>query len=211
MASDNRHSRIVGWLKILLPLAALGILSTIFLVSRTISPEDAIPFAEVDVNEIAREERIAAPAYAGVTDDGTAITILADKAAPDTAGTARTLAEKIRAELRLPDGMAMSIRAATGILDTAERQISFDRGIDITTSSGVNIVAQSLTGSLDQTALTARGPISASGPMGRIEAGAMALRRTVRDAADTTPQEDDPANYVLVFKDGVKVVYDPPN
>ena len=46
---DNLHSRLVYWLKITLPLVALMILSSVFLLSRSIRPEDAIPFAEVDI------------------------------------------------------------------------------------------------------------------------------------------------------------------
>ena len=38
MARADRHTRVVGWLKVALPLAALAILSTLFLVARRIDP-----------------------------------------------------------------------------------------------------------------------------------------------------------------------------
>ena len=37
------RSRIVAWLRVLLPLAALAILSTLFLLGRKPDPDDAIP------------------------------------------------------------------------------------------------------------------------------------------------------------------------
>ena len=48
---DNLHSRLVRVLKIALPLIALLLLSTLFLFSRKINPEDAIPYASVDVDD----------------------------------------------------------------------------------------------------------------------------------------------------------------
>jgi lipopolysaccharide export system protein LptC len=83
---ENLHSRVVAWLKIILPLTALGILSTLFLFSRTIDPSDAIPYATVDVEERAREPRVTAPAYAGVTSDGARLSMTAAEARPG-AGT----------------------------------------------------------------------------------------------------------------------------
>ncbi len=49
---DNTYSRVVAWLKILLPLLALAILSTLFLVARTIDPAQNIPYADVDIDEL---------------------------------------------------------------------------------------------------------------------------------------------------------------
>ena len=53
--ADNVHSRVVGWLKILLPLAALALLSTLFLFSRGSDPTANLPFSETELNEIARQ------------------------------------------------------------------------------------------------------------------------------------------------------------
>ena len=57
--ADNTYSRVVGWLKILLPLGALALLSTLFLFARGIAPVGEIPYAELE--EIAREARISDP------------------------------------------------------------------------------------------------------------------------------------------------------
>ena len=59
-AATNFHSAIVGWLKILLPLAALMLLSTLFLFARSTAPSDDIPFADIDA--AAAEQRVSAPA-----------------------------------------------------------------------------------------------------------------------------------------------------
>lgn len=86
MATD-RHTQIVGWLKVTLPLMALAILATLFLLADRIDPEAALPYAEVDVEGLAREPRMTAPTYAGTTSDGAALTLSANEARPDADGT----------------------------------------------------------------------------------------------------------------------------
>jgi len=77
---DNTYSRVVAWAKVLLPLLALALLSTLFLVARTVDPAQKLPFADIDVDAIAREQRIGAPKFNGVTKEGTAISLSADSA-----------------------------------------------------------------------------------------------------------------------------------
>ena len=92
---DNFHSALVGWLKIVLPLTALGLLSTLFLVSRTIDPSDAIPFATVDIEDRIRQPRLTLPTWAGVTDDGSAMTVTATEARPLPGGSANAQAVSV--------------------------------------------------------------------------------------------------------------------
>lgn len=195
---DNLHSRLVAWLKVLLPLAALAILSTLFLVSRTIDPSDAIPYATVDVEERAREPRMTAPSYAGVTSDGAALTVTAAEARPDSGDSGGT-ASTISAELTTPDGAHTTLTAGKGQLDDAMRQLVMGGGVEIRTSSGYQVTTEALTGALDRTEVTSGGPVTATGPLGEIAAEAMEIRQ-------------DPATsdtYVLVFKGSVKLVYRP--
>ena len=57
----NRRSVIVAWLRVLLPLGALAVLSTLFLLSRKPDPDAAIPYARVDAEALARQPRVTAP------------------------------------------------------------------------------------------------------------------------------------------------------
>src|SRR5687768_1056659 len=69
----RRRSRVVAWAKVLLPLGALGLLSTVFLLAREPLGVIDIPYAELE--EIAREPRIDRPRLAGVAPDGTTVTL----------------------------------------------------------------------------------------------------------------------------------------
>ncbi|EEW23800.1 LPS export ABC transporter periplasmic protein LptC [Rhodobacter ferrooxidans] len=196
---DNLHSRLVGWLKVLLPLLALVILSTLFMVSRKIDPQDAIPYAEVDVADRIREPRMTEPAYAGVTEDGASLTVTADAARPDASGKGGT-AQTLRAELDTPDGAHTSIVAQNGTFDDTARQMRLNGGVQITTSTGYLMTTEALVSELDRTEVTSAGPVAGTGPLGVLSAGQMRITAT----------EGVSGSYVLVFKNRVKLIYRPP-
>ena len=198
--SENLHSKVVVWAKVTLPLLALALLATLFLFSRKIDPTDAIPYAEVDVEERAREPRLTMPTYAGVTADGSALTIAAAEARPDSAagvGTATTIIGK----LETPDGARVDLQAANGVLNTDEGLMSLGGGVTLTTTSGYFIQTQALLAKLDQTSLSSPGAITASTPMGQLQAGEMSLTQDPKQAK----------SYLLVFKGRVKLLYTPQN
>ncbi len=198
--SDNLHTRLVVWAKVVLPLLALVLLATLFLFSRQIDPTDAIPYAEVDVEERAREPRLTQPTYAGVTSDGSALSVAAAEARPNDA-TGVSTANTIIGKLETPDGAQIDMIAATGVLDTEAGLMTLDGGVTLTTTTGYEIQTQSLVTRLDQTGLSSPGAVTAIGPMGQIDAGEMIL----------TQDPKQPDAYLMVFKRHVRLLYTPAN
>lgn len=198
MARVDRHTRVVGWLKVALPLAALAILSTLFLVARRIDPDAALPYAEVDVEDLAREPRMTAPTYAGTTEDGSALTLSADEARPADEGSAAQAA-RLRLELATPDGGRTELVAAEARMDDTTRQVVLSGGVTLTTSTGYRLETAEVAAKLDRTGLESRAPVKATGPAGEITAAGMVLSQDNRT----------PGAYVLVFKGGVRLVYQP--
>lgn len=196
---DNFHSTAVAWLKVALPLLALAILSTLFLVARTVDPSDAIPFAEVDIEDRIREPRLTAPTWAGVTDDGAALTIAADDARPQQDGTAGASASALVVELQMPGGGDARMVAARGVLDTVAKALVVEGGVTITTSTGYRLTTDAMRAALDRTSVISDTDVAGSAPVGEITAGAMAI----------TQQSDAPGVYLLVFKNGVRLLYTP--
>lgn len=198
MARVDRHTRLVGWLKVALPLAALAILSTLFLVARRIDPEAALPYAEVDVEDLAREPRMTAPTYAGTTEDGAALTLSATEARPEAEG-APAKAAGLRLELATPDGGRTELLAASAVMDDASRQVLLSGGVTLTTATGYRLETAEVAAKLDRTGLESRAPVVATGPAGEIRADGMVLGQDNRT----------PGSYVLVFKGSVRLVYQP--
>ena len=197
MAVADRYSRLVLWLKVALPLAALIILSTLFFVAETLDPEAAIPYAEVDVERILKEQGVNHPTFGGVTPDGTAISMTADKIRPDEAREQLT-GDNLNAALNLSDGSRINIESTTGIVDSRTQEAVLAGGARLESSSGVVVVTERIATSLKETRVTAEGTITATGPAGTITAGQMELTRA--NSAE---------GYLLVFKSGVRLVYQP--
>lgn len=198
-AAGGAYSRFVALAKVVLPIAALALLAMLFLIAERIDPDQAIPFAEIDVTQFAREARVGAPRFAGVTEDGTVVALSADVARPDPAAPARINAEGLEAEFSSPDGSTVVARAATGAVDSAERRIELGGGVELSTSTGYRISTGGLHAALAVTELRSDGGVEAIGPPGKISAGAMSV----------TQNPADPAAYLLVFNGGVKLVYEP--
>ena len=200
-AGSKAYSRFVAWAKVLLPLGALALLATLFLIARQIDPEKAIPFSDVDVEKFAREARIGAPEFSGVTEDGTVVALTAEQARPDPAEPGRMTAERLSAEFEVPDGSRVTAVAGQGAVDSPAQRIELLGGVEVTTSTGYRVQSDGLWAALDRTSLASTGPVEAEGPPGRIAAEAMEM----------TQDPENPATYVLVFKGGVRLVYEPGN
>ena len=196
---SNFHSTAVAWLKVALPLLALAILSTLFLVARTIDPSDAIPFAEVDIEDRIREPRLTQPTWAGVTDDGAALTIAAAEARPQQGDASGASAAALLIDLHSPDGGTAKLVAARGVLDNAKKLLIVDGGVSITTSTGYELATEAMTAALDRTSIISQTPVEGTAPTGQISAGMMEI----------TQQSDAPGQYLLVFKNGVRLLYTP--
>jgi lipopolysaccharide export system protein LptC len=193
------YSRVVAWLKILLPLPALALLPTLFLFSRSIDPEQSIPFADVDVKQLAREPRITAPEFSGMTADGAAITISASTAKADPTNLETATIDRLVAELQTPDGAEVTAQADKGAIEDA-RVARLAGNVHIQTSSGYRISTEELVSDLDKTLITSGGAVVATGPLGEIKAGQMIV--SLQNRTGTS---------MLVFKNGIKVLYDPKN
>jgi lipopolysaccharide export system protein LptC len=205
--AGDRHSRVVAATKVLLPLVALGILSTLFLVAKRIDTEAAIPFATVDVRELAREARIGAPRYAGMTADGAAVTITASRALPGDADLSTLRAEQMVAQIDMADGTILGLTAPRGRLDTPAGLAELTGGVVVTLSTGWRAETAALETALDATRVLAETRIDATGPLGDITAGRMELTQPGEAApSDGTGDHRGP---VLLFTQGVRLLYDP--
>ncbi len=191
------YSRIIALLKVLLPLAALAILSTLFLLSRNTTPTATIPFAQQDVERRIAGQQVTGPFFSGVTPGGDEVMITADRATPGAPGTPAT-ADNLTARIKAPDGRVIHMRSDRGEVALDSDQITLDGQVHIHTEDGYDLTTDRLHASLSQLAGSTPGPVQGDTPMGQLQAGRMELR----------PQfENGPLH--LHFNNGVKLIYDP--
>jgi lipopolysaccharide export system protein LptC len=135
LMADNLHSQLVGWAKIILPMSALALLSTLFLFARDANTPDDAALAKAE--EIAREQKVTAPEFAGVTDSGDIIIIAAKSAQPDIARPDTLQINDIRMRLDTTDGSFVEVTAVQGEVDGRARIASFLGLARLETSNGL--------------------------------------------------------------------------
>lgn len=193
----DRYSRIVGLLKVILPLAALALLSTVFLLSRSINPEATIPFAEEDIAARTRDQQVTEPFFSGVTRGGEEIMVAAGTMRPGAPGKPAE-ARDLRARIRLVGGREILLDSSLGSLDPARDLAVFTGEVIVRTSDGMTLKTQRLEAALSGLAGEAPGEVSGTGPMGELTAGAMLIE-----------SENERGNVHILFTGGVKLLYDP--
>jgi lipopolysaccharide export system protein LptC len=197
---DSFYSRLIRGLKIILPLAALVLLSTVFLLSRGRDTANSIPYARIDLQERIKEGVVNRPHFSGATKNGDLITFVAETAKPDPDDNARAVANNLAARIDLVSGTRITFAADTALLDSELGNAHLTGGVIVSSSTGYNIKTESLRTSLQEIAAETDGPVSGTGPGGDIDAGKMIL---------TSDSETGDAH--LLFTNRAKLVYQPQN
>lgn len=190
-------------LRLGLPLSALVLLSTIFLVSRNVDPNRAAALSDLDLAQITREPRIATARFAGVMDDATTITVSADAvrslgAAEEEAPLDLSFAAP-DGELQFPNASLASFRADTARLDQRAGRLTAEGPVTLENSDGYILQMGGMEVALDQTRLVGTGGVQGQAPAGDIRADALELTRS--GGAD--------GGYLLAFTGNVRLLYIP--
>ena len=197
---ETLYSRIVGWLKILFPLAALAILSTVFLLSRGRESNNIIPYSRVDLQERMEEGIVSNPHFSGATSGGDLITFTAKTAKPNPDDNSQAQAEQLSARIDLSSGTRITFASDAAQLDTTQETAWLTGGVTVVSSTGYDLQTDSLHTSMREIDAETDGPISGTGPAGSLDAGKMILT-------------SDPAtkDAHLLFTNRVKLIYQPQN
>lgn len=195
-AHDNFHSQLVGWSKIILPLGALALLSTLFLFARSGADTTNIPFAEIEA--LAREQRINTPRFSGVADNGSIIAISAQSAqlAPDAPHKVNVATLELNVDGA--DGSKLRVTAIEGEIDSLARIARLKGLARLETSSGYSMETNGLTANLESGVINSDGALEVRAPFGQITAGQV----TFATSADNTGQQ-------MLFTNGVRLIYRP--
>ena len=194
---EGFYSRVIAWLKILLPLVALAMLSTLFLLSRSREPLQDTPFADA-LKSGTTEEKVTAPYFAGTTERGDMLTMTARTARPQKGGA--IIADQLEARMRLSDGSEILLDAAEAQVLDRDHQARLSGGVRIESSQGYVLTTEGLVSSFDEISAESLGPVKGEGPLGQFEAGHLRIAPAGEDG-----------EVQLLFSDGVKLVYQPPD
>lgn len=193
----NPYSRVVRGLKVMLPIVALGLLATLFLFTDPPDPDRALPYAEVDVDQLARDLRVTQPRFAGVLEDGRELTLIAERATPefDQQGEGQAVVfEEVRGRVALSQDNTLEITSGRGRLDVPEQVAYLSGAVEAQSTAGFRLTSDALSLFLSTLRLVSDSPIRIEGPGVSMTAGAMTL-------------SEDGTRQLLSFNGGVRLIY----
>jgi lipopolysaccharide export system protein LptC len=198
----RRYSQAVRWMKIALPLAALGLIAAIFLSARD-KGELSDLFTVEELATLGAGLKLDNPRFAGVTAKGEAFSLRADWALPDSAMPRIIDLERPEGEIEMADGLIVSASAATGRMYRKRELLVLEGSVVLDDSDGYHIETGRLELDLDSKTAFAPGRIVGTGPRGRIEAGSM------RAVAGKQQGRDGDEGGKIWFENRVRLVFIP--
>ncbi len=199
MAKHRPHyTRFVYFLKIILPLIAIGLLATVFLFTKERTLEGGLEFSKADFVALESGMRVTKPRFSGSNARGDIYNFSAELLLPDAPAPTKLLASGLSGEIRLFDGLKIEIAAKDAEIDLQTRSIKLLGGTDLTFSNGLRARSVKIFADLDAGSLTSDGPIRATSPMGTIEAGNLRI---------TTVRTGEEENRMIWFENGVTLTF----
>lgn len=184
--------------KIGLPLIAIGVVASFFVFSSA-RYDDAVTFDGVDLSALGEGLKLTNPRFTGATAKGEPFTVTAEWALPDGPRPENVELSNVAGELNMIDGRFVELSALGGNLMPQANIVELSGSVAFMSSDGYELRASRARLEADRNLLTAEGPVTAKGPMGRIEAGSLRVERRGEDGD------------FIWFENRVKVFIDKPN
>ncbi len=195
------RTRIVGFLKIALPLLAVALLSTVFLFQESDQIEGGITFSSDDRDTMRDGLAIYNPKFSGINLNGDRFFMEASKATPDGADPNEVELVDLNGRTEFRNGSAIYLKAARGTARLPQQIIDLYGGVHIRTSDGFEMLTNAVIAGLETGSFISDTPVTLSGPIGQLEAGSMRIEQLSED----TNEE----NQVFTFENGVTLTLTP--
>jgi len=189
----NFYSQLVNILKISLPLAALALMSTVFLLARAPNQDPTIPYAEIEA--LAQEPGMVGARISGVLGNGAMIELRARTVRPN--GDI-ILAEALSAGINTLAGVRIDIHAGAGEINNTTQVAKLTGLARLITSDGFEVETAGFTADLSTGRITSEGALEAQAPFGTLTAGSVVIETPENGGAE-----------VMLFQNGVRLVYTP--
>lgn len=193
--SHNSYSRMISWLKILLPLIALGVLGTVFLFNSEDSFEAGFTFSRADIETLGKGSYIKNPQINGMTQKGEPFHLLADEIRPLETDNSLVVITNLNVEFRFSSDIWAKVTSNSALMDVSAQTVWFETGGQLETSDGNVAIVDTLHLLMAAGELQGSG-IVANGPLGQVSADNFRI------------ESNDGENRVLWFENNVRMHYD---
>ncbi len=192
----NRHSIIVAWAKVILPILALALLSMLFLFVRAPTPDVPPAFVDPDQQSALIEQNLSQPRFSSTLDDGRQVTLSAVSMSQSPATPNRIFLQSVELEMEMSALDQALLTAENGQINLAQQMVDLQGDVTFVTENGYQVFSDAMSIDLQGGRMIAPGPVFARGSAFQIRAGGMEFSGP-RAAA------------ILRFTDGVQMLYDP--
>ena len=198
----DTYSQGVKIAKYVLPIVAVGLFISIFAQSNNDAIRSGKILTTSEMQDLAANQKITKPRFAGLTQSGDAFTLEAVEALPDSPQPKRIDLVKPTLEVDTTGGIGFKASAVSGSVRFVEQSAQLEGDVTFKTTNGYTAFSDKIHMDLKAGRATSPGPVRAEGPAGSITAGAM--RATQSD--EHNPQSPEGR---IEFWGGVRLIYLP--
>lgn len=190
------YSRGVFFLKIVMPLMALGLLATVFLFTTERTIPGGLTFSQADLEILDQGMQISRPRFSGSSKAGDVYYFTAETVYPDAPEPEVIEAIGLSGQIVYLQGTTMQLSAGKADFALSAKTMSMTEGIAIVLSDGFRVTADSLFADLSTGQMATNGPVRANSLMGVIESGNLRIESTLENGEESR---------MIWFEDGVKL------
>ncbi len=194
----HTYTRMIGLLKIILPLLALAVLGTVFLITKEDGFDPGFTFSQAEFDALESGSFLDNPQINGKTSDGDIFSLTAERIEPESQDLQRIIARNLVSNFDFASGISVEIIADTAEILMGEQLLIFPDGARIITSDGYDGTLETLTANLE-TGYISGEMIEADGPLGHVSAEFFQISSVGAGSNE---------NRVLSFEKSVKVTLD---
>ena len=165
----HTYSRLIGFLKISLPLMALAVLGTVFLITTDDGFDPGFTFSQAEFDALESGSFLDNPQINGKTENGDIFSLTAARIEPETREMLVIFASGLVSTFDFATGNSAKIIADKAEIHPVDQLLVFPDGARIITSDGYDGTLKTLTANLETGNIFGEG-ISADGPLGQVSA-----------------------------------------
>lgn len=200
----DRYTRFVSTLKIGLPLVAIALLASVFMLSGRSELPGGLSFSASDMRALGTGLKVTRPRFSGASIDGDIYDFMAEEVAPRSTKLESAEITDLAGTVRFRDGQSVAIAAEKGEVNLVGETLQLSRSVRIDSSEGYRASADDLYLDLRAGSITGVGNIRATGPLGEITSSSLQITSEEGLALGKLSQ-----SARLFFSNGVKVRYEP--
>jgi lipopolysaccharide export system protein LptC len=176
----RRHSRLVGILKVMLPVTALALAGIIFIYTQVYDADNQLTLTFTMIEEIDDDLLMTNPRFSGIDHLNRPFRVTADRAVQAMANPDTVSLIDVAAEMTLPAQGLIRAIAPSGVFDTKSQVLTLDGPVEFASDMGYTLHTDGARINLRSGVADSLGEVAGSGPIGEMRADRMTISESGR-------------------------------